>query len=140
VVDVVVVDTNVVVAGLITADAASPVARVLDGMLATAWPFAVSEALLTEYDRVLRRPALARVHGLSSAALGDLLTDLAQHAIVLRPQPGPPAPDPAEPMLWDLLAWRDDLRLVTGDRALRAASRMAGRVLTPAEFIAGHRR
>jgi len=49
-VDVVVVDTNVVVAGLITGDQASPVARVLDGMLAARWPFALSEPLIAEYD------------------------------------------------------------------------------------------
>lgn len=55
----VVVDTNVVVAGLITGDQASPVARVLDGMLAARWPFALSEPLIAEYDRVLRRPARA---------------------------------------------------------------------------------
>ena len=41
----VIVDTNVVVAGLLTAQEASPVARILDGMLAAAFPFVVSEAL-----------------------------------------------------------------------------------------------
>jgi hypothetical protein len=41
----VIVDTTGVVTRLITADARSPVARVLDGMLAAAWPFAVSKAL-----------------------------------------------------------------------------------------------
>jgi hypothetical protein len=38
----VVVDTNVVVAGLLTSDPASPVARVLEGMLSAAFVFAVS--------------------------------------------------------------------------------------------------
>ena len=39
----IIIDTNVVVAGLLTANEASPVARILDGMLAAAFPFVVSE-------------------------------------------------------------------------------------------------
>jgi hypothetical protein len=45
---VVIVDTNVVVAGLLTANDSSPVASILDGMLAAAFPFVMSEALLAE--------------------------------------------------------------------------------------------
>jgi predicted nucleic acid-binding protein len=97
----VVVDTNVVVAGLLTSDAASPVARVLDGMLAAAFPFVVSEPLLAEYRAVLVRPKLQRLHKLSVADIDTLLTDLALHAIVLKPLPGhaAPAPDPGDQML-----------------------------------------
>jgi predicted nucleic acid-binding protein len=54
----VIVDTNVLVAGLITGNDASPVARILDGMLAAVFPFVVSEALLAEYRAVLVRPGL----------------------------------------------------------------------------------
>ena len=54
----IIVDTNVVVAGLLNKDEASPVARILDGMLAAAFPFVVSEALLAEYRTVLVRPTL----------------------------------------------------------------------------------
>ena len=61
----VIVDTNVVVAGLLTRDNASPVARILDGMLVAAFPFVMSEALLAEYRTVLVRPALRRLHGLT---------------------------------------------------------------------------
>jgi predicted nucleic acid-binding protein len=135
VIDAFVVDTNVVVAGLITGDQASPVARILDGMLAADWPFALSEPLIAEYDRVLHRPALMRLHGLPSAAIESLLTDLVQRGIVIQPARGPAAPDPGDQMLWDLLACRADLRLVTGDRALLAAPDMAGRVISPARFV-----
>ena len=50
----VIVDTNVIVAGLLTANAASPVARILDAMLAAAFPYVLSEALLDEYRGVYR--------------------------------------------------------------------------------------
>jgi len=42
----VIVDTNVLVAGFLTGREDSPVARIVDGMLAAAFPFVVSEALL----------------------------------------------------------------------------------------------
>jgi hypothetical protein len=60
---VVIVDTNVVIAGLLTGEAASPVAVILDRMLKGAFPFVVSEALLAEYHAVLMRPALRKPHG-----------------------------------------------------------------------------
>lgn len=133
----VVVDTNVVVAGLLTAVADSPVARILDGMLAATFPFVVSEALLAEYHSVLVRPGLRRLHGLSDADIETLLTDIAQHAIVLDPAAAPPAPDPGDQHLWGLLAARADLLLVTGDKALLRDAGMNARVLTPKAFLDG---
>ena len=134
----IVVDTNVVVAGLLTAHDASPVARILDGMLAAAFPFVVSEALLAEYRTVLVRPGLRKLHGLTVAEMESLLTDLAQHAIVLAPMPRPPAPaapDPGDQLLWGLLAARADLLLVTGDKLLLRDAGMRGRVISPSAFV-----
>lgn len=132
-----IVDTNVVVAGLLTADDTSPVARVLDGMLAAAFPFALSEALLAEYRAVLLRPRLKKLHGLPVADIESLLTDLAQHAIVLTPGAAPAAPDPGDQFLWDLLAAKEALVLVTGDKLLLREPAMRGRVVSPADFLAG---
>ena len=131
----VIVDTHVVVAGLLSGNAASPVARVLDGMLAAAFPFVVSEALLAEYRDVLVRPALRKLHGLTVAEVETLLTDIAQHAIVLPPGVGSPAPDPGDQLLWDLLAARADLLLITGDKALQRDAAMQARVRSPQAFI-----
>jgi len=135
----VIVDTNVVVAGLLTANDASPVARILDGMLAAAFPFVVSEALLAEYRTVLVRPKLRELHGLTIAEVETILTDLAQHAIVLNPPSlaAPPAPDPRDQLLWDLLATKADLLLVTGDKLLLQDAGMQGRVISPKVFMAG---
>ena len=133
----VIVDTNVVVAGLLTAHEASPVARILDGMLAAAFPFVVSEALLAEYRTVLVRPNLRKLHGLTIAEVEAILTDIAQHAIVLAPVVAPPAPDPGDQLLWGLLAARADLLLVTGDKLLLRDAGMHGRVMTPQAFVSG---
>jgi uncharacterized protein len=133
----VVVDTNVVVAGLLTGNDASPVARILDGMLAATFPFVVSEALLAEYRTVLLRPELRKLHGLTVAEVETLLTDIAQHAIVALPVAAAPAPDPGDQLLWDLLAARAELSLVTGDKQLLRDAGMHGRVISPREFAAG---
>ncbi len=132
-----IVDTNVVVAGLLTGNAASPVARILDGMLAAAFPFVVSEALLAEYRTVLVRPGLRKLHGLTVTEVETLLTDIAQHAIVLAPVATTPAPDPGDQLLWELLAAKSDLLLVTGDKLLLRHAGMRGRVLSPSDFVAG---
>lgn len=135
----VIVDTNVVVAGLLTANDASPVARILDSMRAEAFPFVVSEALLTEYRTVLVRPNLRKLHRLTIAEIEGILTDLAQHTIVLTPVPAaaPPAPDPGDRLLWDLLAARANLLLVTGDILLLQDFGMQGLVISPQAFVAG---
>lgn len=64
-----------------------------------------------------------------------LQTDIAQRAIVLPPGVGSPAPDPGDQLLWDLLAARADLLLVTGDKALQRDAAMQARVLSPQAFI-----
>ncbi len=132
-----VVDTNVVVAGLLTADSTSPVSRILDGMLMGAFPFVISETLLAEYHAVLIRPKLLGLHGLTEAEVESILTDVALNASVLNPASNlaPPAPDPGDQLLWDLLAARSDLVLVTGDKRLLEDASMRGRVITPREFV-----
>jgi putative PIN family toxin of toxin-antitoxin system len=134
-----IVDTNVIVAGLLTSQAASPVAQVLDRMLNAALPFVLSPALLAEYRSVILRPKIAARHGLLAHEIDTILTDIARHAVML--QPGPPAadhakaPDSGDKMLCDLLALRRDLVLVTGDLRLLGSGVMAPRVVTPAALI-----
>ncbi len=134
-----IIDTNVVVAGPLTAHADSPVARILDGMRGAVFPFVVSETLLAEYRAVLVRPRLCKRHGLSVAEVDAILTELARHAIVLAPvstAAAPPAPDSGDQFLWNLLAARADLVLVTGDKLLPQDEAMQKRVILPQTFAA----
>ena len=86
---------------------------------------------------VLVRPQFRKLHGLAVAQVETMLTDLAQHAIVLKPVAAPPAPDPGGQLLWELLAARADLLLVTGDKLLLRDAGMQGRVISPQAFVAG---
>ena len=133
-----IIDTNVVVAGLLTSHADSPVARILDGMLGADFAFVLSEALLAEYRSVLVRPRLCKLHGLSSPEIDTILLDIARHAVVLSPVKTvatPVAPDPGDQFIWDLLTTRADLVLVTGDKLLLQDKAMQQRVVSPQAFI-----
>ena len=48
---------------------------------------------------------------------------------------GPPAPDPGDQLLWNLLAAKPDLLLVTGDKLLQKDSGMRGRVISARAFV-----
>lgn len=132
-----IVDTNVVVAGLIAAQSDSPVVRILDGMLGAAFPFVLSPPLLAEYRAVLLRPKLLKLHGLGVEQIDSVLIELALHGTVLssstKPSPNS-APDPGDQFLWDLLAQRPDLLLVTGDKRLLQDAAMGGRIISPLEM------
>lgn len=130
-----VIDTNVVVAGLLTAQDDAPTAQIIDGMLATTFQFAVSTALLAEYRDVLNRARLRKRHGLGRGEVETLVVALAEHAIVLAPVEAMPAPDPGDQHLWDLLAARDDLCLVTGDNLLLQANDFPAQIISPSEFV-----
>ena len=76
-----VVDTNVIVSGLIGADPNSPPSRILDAMLDGGIIYLMSDELLDEYSCVLRRPGLVRLHGLTGEELDRLLADLVANAM-----------------------------------------------------------
>lgn len=129
-----VIDTNVVVAGLITADAASPTARILDGMRRGAFPFLLSDRLLAEYREVLLRAKIRKLHGLGAHEVDLVLTEIATHAIVREPEARTGAPDAKDSHLWSLLHGLPGSVLVSGDRALAESPPPKSAVLQPREF------
>jgi len=131
-----VVDTNVVVSGLLGTDPASPPARILDAMLDGRILYLVSGALFAEYSDVLRRPAIARLHRRTGDELERLLTLLAANGMWRQPAVAASAPDAGDDHLWALLASWPDSRLITGDRRLRDNPPQVGAVLTPREVSA----
>jgi putative PIN family toxin of toxin-antitoxin system len=69
----VVLDTNVLVAGLMSRNGASH--RILRGIALDVVDFAISVPLFLEYEEVLKRPTLVRKTGLSAMDL-DMVLDL----------------------------------------------------------------
>jgi predicted nucleic acid-binding protein len=115
---ILIVDTNIVVAGLLTADQASPPARILDAMLGGRLLYLLSAGLLVEYSAVLRRPRIAERHGLADSEIDSLLTELVANAVWREAGAAEPAPDPGDDHLWALLAAEPSSVLVTGDELL----------------------
>lgn len=131
-----VIDTNVVVAGLITADIRSPTARILDGMRRGAFPFLLSDQLLAEYREVLLRARIRKLHGLAANEIDLILTEIATHAIVREPAARTGAPDAKDNHLWSLLHGQPGSVLVTGDLALVRNPPPESNVLSPRAFAA----
>jgi len=131
-----VVDSNVLVAGLLSNRADSPVVRILDGMCSATFPFAVSIDLISEYHRVLRYPKVARVHGFEDAQVNELLSGLVTHAVVRESVAvDVDIDDPADVFLFELLATLPSGVLVTGDKQLRRQAPNWASVVSPRAFV-----
>jgi putative PIN family toxin of toxin-antitoxin system len=114
----VVVDTNVLVSGLITADENSPVRLVLDAMLAGRIVFLLSADLLDEYREIMIRPKIKELHGLSERQLDRILTEVVANGIWREAIDSKAAPDPGDSHLWRLLKTQKGSLLVAGDQLL----------------------
>jgi len=133
---VVIVDTNVLVAGLLTFDSASPTARILDGMLRGHFLFFLSSELVTEYRNVLLRPAIVKRHRLSEDEVDEILVRIAENGILREPSSVlEGAPDPGDGHLWSLLGCEPGALLITGDRPLLEDPPRPGSIVSPRTFI-----
>ena len=121
-----IIDTNVLVAGILSNNIDSPTARIVNAMLEGRIMHLLSPALLQEYREVLLRPKLRKLLGLSKAEVDQILSEITANAIWREPAESRGAPDPGDDHLWSLLQSTDAI-LVTGDQLLlnnppRAAS------------------
>lgn len=132
---VVVVDTNVVVSGLLTAEATAPTHRILNAMLGGRINFLLSIALLAEYREVMLRPRIEKRHGLSARDVDVILQALAANAMIRDPEEsGQEWPDPADAHLWALAKTHPNAVLVTGDQALLDHPAHGVIAITPSAF------
>ena len=130
-----VVDTNVVVSGLIAADSTSPPVRVLNEMTDGSLMYLMSPELLDEYAQVLGRSALVRLHGQTRDQLDRLLTELVANSIWREPNAATDAPDLGDNHLWALLAAEPTAQLVTGDRLLQQNPPNGVSVVSPRRLV-----
>ena len=130
-----VIDTNVVVAGLLTEVSSSPTARILDGMLAGRFRFLLSVELLAEYRDVLLRPKIRRRHRLAQREVDVLLTEIAVNGVTLDVEsPADRRDGEEDDHLRRMLSAEPSALLVTGDLKLMNRLGKSVKVLTPREF------
>lgn len=130
-----IVDTNVLIAGLITKDNKSPTARILDLMLTGKILFLLSPELLKEYLDVLSRPKITKLHQLSEKEIDQILSEITANSIWQEVEDKYGAPDPGDNHLWNLLMKHPSYTLITGDLLLIEQAPMKRSVITPATFI-----
>ena len=131
-----VIDTNVVVSGLLSSLSDSPTARILDGMIGGRFRFLLSIDLLAEYRDVLLRPRIRERHGLQNASVDVLLTEIAANGAMLEISPmGDMKARRADEHLWKLLATAPAATLVTGDLRLIARPVRGAHVISAREFV-----
>jgi putative PIN family toxin of toxin-antitoxin system len=129
-----VVDTNVLVAAVLGRRANAPPALILQAVLEGRLRPVVSDALIAEYLSVLGRPKIAARHGLTPAETESLVVAIVRQAVVVAPtSPGPPAPDPGDQFLFDLLVELPGSVLVTGDA--RLFGREGATVIAPVDLV-----
>lgn len=128
-----IIDTNVLVAGLLTRNPKSPTVRLLDAMLGGGLFFLLSPSLLEEYREVLVRPRLMSLHGLTHEEIDNLLTDLTANALWREPPANgaQAAPEPGDAHLWALLSSEPTAILVTGDKLLLENPEPGWSIITP---------
>ena len=115
-----VINTNVVISGLVGRESGSPTTVILDAMLGGLFTYLLSLDVLAEYHEVLLRPAIRRRHGLTDAEVDVVLTELALNGTLLDAAPSAAAlPDDGDRHLWALLEATAAAVLVTGDDVLR---------------------
>jgi len=129
-----VIDTSVLVAGLITIDADSPTVKVVDGMLSGSVLYLLSRALLQAYADVLVRPKLRQLHALDDQEMDTLLMELVGNAVWREPEVAGSAPDGGDDHLWVLLSTQSHSILVTGDTLLIDNPPATHSVLSPRSF------
>jgi predicted nucleic acid-binding protein len=133
----VLVDTNVVVSGVLAGIRESPNRLIFDAMISGTLRFILSEALLAEYREVLLRPAIVRRHGLTQADVDVLLEELVLNARLHEPVPGTADSSvPGDDHVIALLRAVPEAVLVTGDHRLHQAVARSGPAWTPAELAA----
>lgn len=131
-----VVDTSVLVSGLLTAEQSAPPAQILDAMLDGDLRFLLCVELLAEYRSVLLRQRIRSRHGLEEAEVDALLEVLARDAAVVdisgRTET---APDRGDDFLWRLLAASRGAGLITGDQRLLDRPPPRTRVISPRTWL-----
>ena len=132
-----VLDTNVIVSGTILST--GPPAEILDAWRERQFDLIIGPTILSELDRVLRLPKIARVYAVGPQDVDDLLTLLSSRALVAGKGRTVSAPlrDPKDnPILTYALESHADY-VVTGDHDLLVLERFQEiPIVSPAAFAA----
>jgi uncharacterized protein len=131
---IVVLDTNVLVAGLLKPF--GPSAAVLRLILTGTVSIAQDYRILAEYREVLSRP----VFGFGHSSIDALLAQLEEEGISVTPPPASNSlPAPSDAPFWETALAANAEFLITGNKKHFPAVKSGPRILSPSEFLAAFR-
>ncbi|MCK9274581.1 MAG: PIN domain-containing protein [Syntrophales bacterium] len=130
-----IIDSNVLVSGILSKEKDSPLSAIVDKMLSGELPFLLSPQLLSEYRNVPLRPKIVQLHGLTEEEIDKMLEEIALDAIWREPQAAAAAPDPGDDHLWALMSAVPGSILVTGDQLLLKNPPPGASVLSPRSYM-----
>ena len=124
-----VIDTNVLVSGLLARNGSSAVVKVFDAMMRGIITPVICDEILSEYSEVLNRPKF----GLPSSLVESILASIRQHGVrAERVQTDESFPDPKDIVFYEIAIANDDSYLVTGNIKHFPSKPF---VVTPAEML-----
>jgi putative PIN family toxin of toxin-antitoxin system len=127
---IIVLDTNVLVAGLLKPF--GPSAAVLRLILTGTVEIAHDYRILAEYRDVLARP----VFGFGSSLVDALLAQIEEEGIPVTPPPSSISwPDPSDAPFWETALAADAEFLISGNKKHFPAFKDGPRILSPSEFL-----
>ncbi len=132
---IVVLDTNVLVSGLLKPFGSS--AAVLRLILTGTVEIAHDYRILAEYRDVLARP----VFGFGPSSIKALLAQLEEEGVPVTPPPSSLTwPDPSDAPFWETALAAGAEFLITGNKKHFPAVKIGPRIVSPPEFLAAFRR
>jgi predicted nucleic acid-binding protein len=142
----VVIDTNVLVSGMVRGGGTSAPRRIVEAMIGGHLRFLLSDALLREYRQVLLRPSIAQRHRLTEVEVDHVLLEIVVNATMRGPKTlgvsdgsvgaGEDAVPADDAHVAALVRSMPGTALVTGDKRLADAVRPWCEALAPAAFAA----
>ena len=129
-----VIDSTVLLAGLIDGDNRSAGSQVVDQMIAGELLFLLSPATLLDYWSVLLRPEPMALHGMSEQEMHQLLTEITLNALWREPAAQSNVSEPGLQPFWDLVSQESEAVFLTYRRSLLEASKDDAVVMPPDAF------
>lgn len=129
-----VIDTNIIVSGLLSQKSAPY--KILSSMFQAKFSYLLSKELLDEYKRVLLRKNVQKNHGLEEQEIVELLINITENGIIKELEEiQEQAPHKNDNHLWQLLYTHQPSILVTGDLLLIKKPPSFAKVMLPGDFI-----
>lgn len=133
--DFLIIDTNIILTGLMSDDPGSLCSKILLKMTEGGLPYLLSDSLLDEYRRKADHEKIRTRIGLTDEELLEVMDQVRKQGTMVTPHSYGLSPDPADNHVWDILLDREDAILLTYDKRLIKSPPEGRVVITPGDYF-----